>query len=121
MGRRRSLALMFLGLGLMMGWWIFASSAIGLAVFALVFGLCYGGYVALAPALLVDVFGPRNASGVIGVSYTAAALGSLLGPPLAGYAFDLTQSYTVPIAIAGVLGLLSALLVSLMPEPHPTA
>jgi len=121
MGRRRSLALMFLGLGLMMGWWIFASSAIGLAVFALVFGLCYGGYVALAPALLVDVFGPRNASGVIGVSYTAAALGSLLGPPLAGYAFDLTQSYTVPIAIAGVLGLLAALLVSLMPEPHPTA
>lgn len=118
-GRRRSLVIMFLGLGLIMGWWIFAYSALGLAIFALVFGVCYGGYVALAPALLVDVFGPRNASSVIGVSYTAGALGALLGPPLAGYAFDLTQSYAAPIAIAGVLALIAAWLVSTMPEPHP--
>lgn len=119
MGRRRSLSLMFFGLGLMMGWWIFAYTAIGLAVFALVFGLCYGGYVALAPALLVDMFGPRNASGVIGVSYTAGAVGALLGPPLAGYAFDLTHSYTTPIAAAAVLALISAWLIHAMPEPHP--
>lgn len=118
LGRRLSLTLMFLGLGVMMAWWIVARDAVGLAIFALAFGLCYGGYVALAPALLVDVFGPRNASGVIGVSYTAGAVGSLLGPPLAGYAFDVTGSYALPIAMAAAMAFIAAWLVYRMPEPR---
>ncbi len=53
-GRRRSLAAMFAGLALAQLWWLVATSAWQLAVFALVFGACYGGFVALFPALTVD-------------------------------------------------------------------
>ena len=53
--------------------------AAGLAVFALLFGLCYGGLVALNPALAADYFGGRNAGGIIGVLYSGVAIGALLG------------------------------------------
>ena len=118
LGRRRSLAGMYLGLALMLAWWLAADSAWKIAVFALVFGTCYGGFVALAPALLVDYFGARNASGVIGLCYTSVGLGTLIGPPLAGYTFDLFGSYALPIAGSAVTALLGAVLVCLMPEPE---
>src|SRR5437764_10575614 len=89
MGRRRSFATMLFGMALMLAWWVFSSTAWQIALFALVFGSCYGGFVALAPALIVDYFGERNASGLIGIAYTAVAFGTLAGSPLTGSAFDL--------------------------------
>jgi MFS family permease len=116
-GRRRSFAGMLLGMALMLVWWANSWSAWQVAVFALVFGTCYGGFVALAPALVVDYFGERNASGLIGISYTAVALGTLAGSPLAGYAFDFFRSYTVPIAASAAAMFVGSLLMYLAPEP----
>ena len=53
LGRRRSFAAMYLGMALMLVWWLNSWSAWQIAVFALVFGTFYGGCVALAPALIV--------------------------------------------------------------------
>jgi MFS family permease len=117
LGRRRSFAGMLLGMGLMLLWWLNSWNAWQIAVFALVFGTCYGGFVALAPALIVDYFGERNASGLIGISYTAVALGTLAGSPLAGYAFDFFQSYTMPIAASAAAMFVGSLLIYLAPEP----
>jgi cyanate permease len=61
------------------------------------FGAFYGAFVALQPPIAMDLYGARNVSGVIGVLYTAAGAGNLLGPWLAGVAYDLTRSYAVPI------------------------
>src|SRR3954447_6089023 len=119
LGRRQSLAGMYLGLALMMVWWVFAREAWQIAVFALVYGTLYGGFVALAPALLVDYFGPRNASGIIGFAYTGVALGSLIGPTAAGYAFDVAQSYALPIAGSAICAFIAAVLISVAPEPRP--
>ena len=41
-----------------------------LAVFAVVFGVCYGAYVALLPTIVMDLYGPRSVSGIIGCLYT---------------------------------------------------
>jgi MFS family permease len=117
LGRRRSLIVLLAGIALMQGWWLVASSAWQMALFALVFGTCFGGSVALFPALTVDYFGGRNASGIIGVLYTAAAIGSALGPKLAGDAFDMLGSYTLPIAIAAGFSAVGTLCVALAPEP----
>jgi MFS family permease len=117
-GRRRSLAGMYLGIALMFAWWLIARNAWQIGLFAFIFGTCYGGYVALSPALIVDYFGGRNASGIIGLSYTSVALGTLAGPPLAGYAFDLFGSYTLPIAASAVTALVGVALVALAPEPE---
>jgi MFS family permease len=123
LGRRRSLAAMYVGVAVTMLWWLASTQAWQIGLFALTFGACYGGFVALAPALIVDYFGPRNASSLIGLSYTAVAFGTLAGPPLGGYAFDVYRSYTLPIAFSAAAAIAAAALVRLAPEPgterHP--
>ncbi|MFM8766630.1 MAG: hypothetical protein ACKOD9_02280, partial [Rubrivivax sp.] len=71
------------------------------AVFSLWFGLSYGGIVSLLPALCMDLFGARALASVIGTLYSGAALGTLLGPVLAGRAFDQLGSYGWVI-VAGI-------------------
>jgi hypothetical protein len=45
----------------------------------------------------MDYFGGRNVSGVIGALYTSVAFGTLIGPSAAGFVFDLSNSYMLPI------------------------
>lgn len=101
-GRGRSLSLVMLLSGVALFYWIVAQGFVALAVFALAFGLFYGGFVALIPAFTADLFGLRAMSAVLGVLYTSVAAGTLLGPTLAGWVFDIAGSYTWPIAICAL-------------------
>jgi MFS family permease len=103
MGRQRALLAMFIGMAVALGMWAVSSHLWSLATFALAYGIIYGGWVALLPALVADYFGGRNISGIIGILYTSVAFGTLVGPSAAGYAFDVNHSYTLPI-LAGVCG-----------------
>jgi MFS transporter, OFA family, oxalate/formate antiporter len=96
-GRLPSLCLMYAGLGIMFFLWAVASAYWVLVVFALVFGVCYGAYVALLPTIVMDLYGPRSVSGIIGCLYTGCGLGTLVGPWLAGLAYDAVGSYQLPI------------------------
>jgi len=96
-GRLPSLGLMYAGLGIMFFLWAVASAYWVLVVFALVFGVCYGAYVALLPTIVMDLYGPRSVSGIIGCLYTGCGLGTLVGPWLAGVAYDAVGSYQLPI------------------------
>ena len=98
---------MYMGLGVMLIVWWSTTAWWLLAVFALVFGICYGGYVALIPTLVMDLYGGRSVSGIIGTLYTGAGLGTLFGPWLAGVAFDAFGSYDVPILIAAALSFIA--------------
>lgn len=97
MGRRLSLIATFVGMALSLAIWLFSATLWPLAAFALVYGVFYGGWVAVLPALVMDYFGGRNVSGLIGILYTSVAFGTLIGPSAAGFAFDMTRSYSVPI------------------------
>ena len=118
-GLRVLLSAAFAGIALMQLWWLAATSVWQLAAFALIFGICYGGFVALYPAITVDYFGGRHAGGIIGVLYTGGAAGSFLGPKLAGDAFDRFGSYAIPIAIGAACAMLAVLFVIAAPEPAP--
>ena len=96
-GRNRALTAMCASLITIYAWWLLSSTAWQLAIFAAFFGTFYGGFVALLPTAVADHFGARNISGIIGLLYTSVAPGFLLGPTLAGLAFDIWQSYTLPI------------------------
>lgn len=50
----------------------------------------------------MDLFGARNYSRIIGSLYTAVGFGTLLGPTLAGAAFDRLGSYDLPILACAV-------------------
>jgi MFS family permease len=86
-------------------WLVAGSSFVLLAVFALVLGLSYGGYVALSPAICAHLFGLAGLAGVLGALYTSSGIGGLVGPPLAGWLIDVTGSYTSAILAALVLAL----------------
>jgi OFA family oxalate/formate antiporter-like MFS transporter len=108
LGRMPSLIAMYVGLGIMLIVWWSTTALWLLALFALLFGMCYGAYVALIPTIVMDLYGGRSVSGIIGCLYTGAGIGTLLGPWLAGAAFDALGSYSVPILAAAALSFLAA-------------
>jgi len=111
LGRPLSFLIMFVGMGLSFVIWLFSVSLWPLAAFALVYGVFYGGFVALAPAVVIDYFGSRQASSLIGIVYTSVAFGTLVGPSAAGFVFDLSHSYTLPILLSiGVYVVATAIL-----------
>ena len=80
--------------------------------FAFAFGIFYGGWVAVLPAVVMDYFGSRNVSGLIGILYTSVAFGTLVGPSAAGFAFDLSHSYTVPILVSAAANIVAVIIVA---------
>jgi MFS family permease len=76
-----------------------------LAAFAAVLGVGYGGFVALSPVVLADLFGVERLGGLLGVLLTANGIGSALGPPAVGFVVDATGSYDVAIIALALLGL----------------
>jgi MFS family permease len=97
LGRRQALIGSFILMAATQLWWLVATGTWSLLGFAFCFGIGYGGFVALIPALTTDYFGVRQTGAIIGLLYTGAGIGTLLGPTLAGLAFDLRHSYTLPI------------------------
>ncbi|MCD6673640.1 MAG: MFS transporter [Burkholderiaceae bacterium] len=79
-------------------WWIGGPYA-NWALFAIVFGLSYGGIVSLLPPICSDLFGLRAVSSTIGLLYSGAGFGALLGPVLAGALFDRHANYDLAIAM----------------------
>ena len=108
LGRIPSLAAMYVGLGAMLVVWWLSSQYWVLALFALSFGAFYGGFVALAPSITMVLYGPRALSGIIGFLYTGPGIGTLVGPPLAGVAFDRLGSYAAPILAGAALSFAAA-------------
>ena len=93
LGRTLTLTLMQVSMAATYLLWMASGGYAPLAVFALWFGLSYGGIVSLMPAICMDLFGARAVAGIIGTLYTGAALGNLLGPVAAGAVFDRMGSY----------------------------
>jgi OFA family oxalate/formate antiporter-like MFS transporter len=98
--------------------WAVSTGFWPLAAFAFVYGVFYGGWVALLPAVVMDYFGGRNVSGIIGILYTSAAFGTLIGPSAAGYAFDLTGSYTIPILVGAGGNIIAAGIMAASAKPR---
>jgi MFS family permease len=111
-GRQFLLPAMYAGMALALLIWLFSFGLWTLAAFAFVYGVFYGGFVALIPALLMDYFGGRNIAAIIGVLYTSVAIGTLIGPSAAGYAFDWNHSYLMPIILSICANIAAAVIVA---------
>jgi MFS family permease len=121
MGRQLSLLLMFIGMALALAVWMISTGIWSLAAFAFVYGVFYGGWVAVLPAVVMDYFGGRNVGGIIGILYTSVAFGTLIGPSAAGFAFDLSHSYTLPILASVVANIVAAVIVAVTSRKAGTA
>jgi MFS family permease len=106
-GLIRLYQLCFLALGLSFTIWLGARSYSLLVVFALTMGASYGGYVALSPAVMAELYGTARLGVVLGVLYTSCGMGALIGPPLAGVIIDRTGGYGWAIGFATAAALTS--------------
>ena len=113
LGRAFSLLIMVVGMAFAFLVWVLATSFWPLAAFALLFGLFYGGWVALLPAVVADYFPGRNIGTVLGVLSLSIAFGTLIGPSAAGFAYDFSHSYTVPILASAASYIAAAAILAL--------
>jgi MFS family permease len=97
--------------------WVLGPNYAGLATFAAITGAAYGGWVAISPSVLAELFGSEGLGGTTGLMYTAAGVGALLGPPLAGWIVDSTGGYRPAIVAAMVLEVAAfAVILTLRPK-----
>ena len=89
-------------------------------VFAAVFGFAWGCVVALEPPLLAESFGLKAHGAILGVIVLSVSLGSTIGPLLAGYLFDVNDSYQPAFMVFAVLSLISLILTILFKHPGRT-
>ena len=87
-------------------WAVAGDSYAAMLAFAAVLGVGYGGFVALAPAVVAARFGVANLGALLGVLYTGPGIGSAVGPPLAGAVID-AGGYGPAIAGSLLVGLAS--------------
>lgn len=116
-GRNKILFLIFAILEATMFVLAFAAGPyLAAAGFAIV-GLCFGGLLALYPAITADNFGAKNVGANYGLMFTAYGAGGLLGPWLAPRLMTLSQGatpagdYSAALLIAGILCLAAALII----------
>jgi MFS family permease len=79
-------------------------------LFAVLFGLAYGGSVPLIPAVTADFFGPGSMGMIFGVISFGGILGGAFGPLLAGSIHDSTQRYGTAFLVMGIVAAAGALL-----------
>jgi MFS family permease len=91
--------------------WAISPNEWSLTLFALIYGIFYGGWVAVLPSVVMDCFGARNVSSIIGVLYTSVAIGTLIGPTAAGYAYDMSHTYLLPILGSAISNIVAAAVV----------
>lgn len=86
------------------------SPAVVLGVVVL-FGVGYGGSIALLSPLIAELFGVGDINALFGLTSVAFALSGSLVPYLAGASFDATGTYVPSLVVGGCVGLLSAVTV----------
>jgi len=89
-----------------------------LVLFLFLFSPGFGGSMVVRGAILREYFGKASFGKMIGIVLGSASIGGILGPTLAGYAFDRLGDYTLVWQV-GAAASLAALALSLrMRPPH---
>ncbi len=91
-------------------WLQFAKGTWTFYLFAVLFGLAFGGIVPLQTIVPAELFGIKFLGAIMGGLMLLGTTGGALGPPLAGSIFDITRSYSLAFIICIILGGVSVLL-----------
>ncbi len=82
--------------------------------------LCFGGVLAIAPAIMADFYGTRFMGEDYGYIISAVSVAGLTGPVLFSLLEDITGSLTGAIGPVAMLVAFAALLPLLARKPSPT-
>ncbi|KAJ8918197.1 hypothetical protein NQ315_014064 [Exocentrus adspersus] len=93
----------------------FCTSFYSLAIYGAVFGFTIGAYVGLTSVILVDLLGLEKLTNAFGLLLLFQGIASLIGPPIAGSLYDITESYNPGFCLAGVAIGVSGLILFAIP------
>ncbi len=84
-------------------WLLFVGEIWMFYVFAVVFGLAYGGFVSLLTVVAAELFGLKSLGTMLGGLFFVGLIGGAIGAPLSGSIFDITGSYRIAFLICVVI------------------
>ncbi len=99
----------------------FLAGASDLPVFytiAAVYGLAYGGVIPVALAMATSLFGTKSIGSILGTIQLSYTAGMAVGPFLAGYIFDVTESYSAAFLSAAAATAVAFLFSLLLKGPQ---
>ncbi|UCD58183.1 MAG: MFS transporter [Candidatus Hydrogenedentota bacterium] len=67
--------------------------------FVIVWGFPMGGVVTLEPLIVSECFGIKSFGSILGTMYVLTTMGASIGPPFAGFIFDINKSYFLAFAL----------------------
>ncbi|XP_011301358.1 uncharacterized protein [Fopius arisanus] len=79
------------------------------------FGLFFASNFSFTPVILVELIPLERFTTAYGLSLLCQGIGNLIGPPLAGLMFDITQSWELSFLLAGGWIIVSGLLMGMIP------
>ncbi|XP_069179895.1 monocarboxylate transporter 12 [Procambarus clarkii] len=83
--------------------------------YAAVFGSTSGAYVGLTSVVLVDLLGMERLTNAFGLLLMFQGIASVIGPPMCGSLFDMTDSYDYSFLLAGSMIAVSGLMLFFIP------
>ena len=117
-GHRRA---MLIGLGAQIIAYValYCADGVGLLLFgAALFGIFYGSFVALFPALVADLFGLGHAGTIGGFIVAGGGLLGAWGPAAAGYLRDADGDFRRVFVLCAVTAVVALILVASLPRPR---
>jgi len=92
-----------------------------LLLFILLFAPGFGGSMVLRGAILQEYYGMASFGKMLGIVLGSASIGGIIGPTLAGWAFDTLGSYTsVWYGLCGISGVAIFLIMKIKPNVSPS-
>lgn len=95
-------------------WLLIAGETWMIYLFAAIFGISYGAFEILQASIIAELFGMSSFGAITAFAHNLGVVGFIVGPVLAGYIFDVNNSYLLAFLIsalmAGASGIFSAFL-----------
>ncbi len=102
---------------LSLGWLLIAQEAWMFYLFAVVFGLAYGGFVPLETIITTELFGLKAIGSILGAIFLFATVGAAIGPIVAGILFDTTGSYAIALQICIIINVIAIIIAFILLRP----
>ena len=108
LGARFTMSVSFIMMTLVLIWLLFSSNTWMLYLFAILYGIPYGGFIPLQTLMAGELFGIKFLGMITASIMLVGQIGGVAGPPLAGSIFDITGSYRLAFIIFIILAALAA-------------
>jgi len=113
-GNKQTITVCFSMMFIALLWLLVAKDLWMFYLFAVIFGLAYGGWAALVSLIVAELFGLASLGVILGAVTLVEDTGHAIGPVLTGWIFDFTGSYQLAFSVCVAISMIPIILVLLL-------